>query len=324
MEEDLLERALRLKRAGVPFVLATVVRADRPTSAKPGDKAIVTGDRRMVGWIGGSCARPTVLREASKALADGQPRLVRLSPPEKLGRGDSGTTEVPLTCVSGGALEIYLEAYMPKPHLVVIGHFPVCEALVGLGKQLGYHVTAMSPQGDEEQFSLADGFYAHLDVGSLKLEQPPFIVVASHGNYDEEALEAALKQTDSRYVALVSSKKRSESVARDLERSGVSPERLRSLKVPAGLDIGARTPQEIALSILAEIVALRRSRIVERQAKTEEERQTRLARDPVCGMEVDPSGAMYTSEHEGQIYYFCASGCQRTFIRQPKDYLVSG
>lgn len=305
--------------------MATVVRADKPTSAKPGAKAIVTGDGRMVGWIGGSCARPTVLREAGAALADGQPRLVRLSPPEKLGRVDSGTTEFPLTCVSGGALEIYLEAYLPEPRLVVLGHFPVCEALVSLGKQLGYHVIAMSPQGSEEQFSLADAFYSHLDVGSLKLENPPFVVVASHGNYDEEALESALSGTDSPYVALVSSKKRAESVRHDLEQAGVSQDRLRCLKVPAGLDIGAKTPEEIALSILAEIIALRAKLGggTELEASTGESQQLRLAKDPVCGMQVDPSGALFSSEYEGQIYYFCASGCLRTFKRQPKDYLVS-
>ncbi len=284
MSEDILEAALRLRQAGESFVIATVTRAEKPTSAKPGAKAIITAGGEWIGWIGGSCSRPSVEYEARRALASGKPHLVQLSSTE--------------TCASGGSLDIFLEPHVPKPHLVVIGHLPVAEALVNLAKPLGFRVTAMTPEGTPEQFASADVFLDHLDFEDLG-PGARYVVVASHGNYDEEGIEGASK-AGADYVALVASKKRASAL-------GVPDD----VKCPAGLDIGAVTPEEIALSILAEIVSVRRA----------EGRQPEpaAAKDPICGMMVGIEGARYTLERGDDTYYFCGAGCKDAYELKHAD-----
>lgn len=256
MLNDYLARAHALASAGQPFVLATVVRAHAPTSAKAGAKAIVTPDGALDGWVGGSCAQPTVVRESLKALADGTPRFLRLGPPETLRGEQPGVIEVPLLCVSGGTLEIYLDPHLPAPQLWLIGHLPVVEALAALARTMKYSVTVVGDGLTREQFPGAERVLP-LDPAALSVPPGAYIVVASHGNYDEPALEVVLNG-DAAYVALVASRKRRDAVLDYLRGSGLPPEKLARLKCPAGLDFGAVTPEEIALSILAEIVQLRR------------------------------------------------------------------
>jgi xanthine dehydrogenase accessory factor len=259
----------------------------KPTSAKPGAKALITGAGKWIGWIGGSCSMPAVERQVRKVLASGEPAIVELASTE--------------TCASGGSLEIYLEPHLPKPHLVVVGHLPVAEALTVLAKPLGFRVTVMTPEGNREAFSQADVFLDRVDFADVKGET--YVVVASHGNYDEEGIRGALGATGSEYVALVSSRKRAESMLSGLSLD--ESERAR-LKFPAGLDIGASTPEEIALSILAEVVQVRRRKkhVVEEPA---------LAKDPICGMMVDVATARHVLEKGGAMHYFCCAGCKERF-----------
>ncbi|HLF01754.1 MAG TPA: XdhC family protein, partial [Anaerolineales bacterium] len=199
--DDILSLAYHLKQSGQPFVIATVVRTHAPTSAKSGMKAIVTADGALTGWVGGSCTQPTVVRESLKALQDGSPRFIRLGPPEEL-RGDTpGVIEVPLTCVSGGTLEIYLDPHLPSPTLLVVGHLPVVEALVEIGRALHYSVTVMGEDVTPERFPSVDQALP-LDIARLTFTPQTYVVVASHGNYDEPALEAALN-SEAAYIALV-------------------------------------------------------------------------------------------------------------------------
>jgi xanthine dehydrogenase accessory factor len=325
-ESDLFEKIHTLRSQGDPFVVATVVWVEKPTSARPGAKAVITGDGVLTGWIGGSCAEPTVKREARKALEDGQPRLLRLCPPEKLGdRAQDGVTEVPMTCISGGTLEIFIEPLMAQPHLVVVGHLPVARALAVQGKSLGFYVTVAGLETSTQRFPQADRVLDTLDFSQLEIRPNAYIVVASHGNYDEDALLEAL-HSPAAYVALVSSRRRAGSIIQYLKESGVTEERLAQLKVPAGLDIGAATPEEIALSILAEIVQHRRQGglTIERAILGSTNVQTfeRLEeRDPVCGMLVEIASARYVSEYNGHTYYFCAKGCQHSFEADPERYL---
>ncbi|MGH9461528.1 MAG: XdhC family protein, partial [Vicinamibacteria bacterium] len=238
MLNDYLEAARLLREKKQSFVLATVVRTGGHTSAKSGAKAIVTEDGSLVGWVGGSCAEPTVVRESRNALRDGQPRLIRLSPPEELGKGpQEGVVEVALTCVSGGTLEIYIEPHLPRPHLVAVGHLPITEVLVNLGKDMGYEVTVMSPQVDATKFPRADRVVADLDFSKLDIRRDTAIVVASHANYDEEALQAALA-TQAAYVSLVASRRRAADVIQYLRQARVPEEQLGRLKNPAGIDLG--------------------------------------------------------------------------------------
>jgi xanthine dehydrogenase accessory factor len=285
----LLEAALELEKAGEAFVLATVVRVEKPTSAKPGARALITAGGEWLGWIGGSCSRPAIASAARKALQSGEPSVVKLDSTE--------------TCASGGSLEIYVEPHLPKANLVVVGHLPVAEALVELARALGFRVTVMTPEGTEEQFPGADRFVPKVDFAGLPGNEC-YVVVASHGNYDEEAIRAALETTDSPYVALVSSRKRAESMLSSL---ALAPEARGRLKFPAGLDIGAVTPEEIALSILAEVVQARRAR------KKEVAKEPETAKDPVCGMSVEIATARHVLEKSGVTYYFCGAGCKDRF-----------
>ena len=346
MTDDILGVAYQLKQSDRPFVIATVVRAEAPTSAKAGAKAIVTADGALNGWVGGSCTQPTVVRESLKALQDGQPRFLRMCPPEKR-RGDTpGVVEVALTCISGGTLEIYLEPHLPAPHILAIGHLPVVEALSALAKDMNYSVTVVGENATREQFPRADRIL-EFDAQAANLPFTPqtYVVVASHGNYDEPALEAALK-SDAAYVALVASTKRRDAVIDYLRGSGLSEEKLARLKCPAGLDFGAVTPDEIALSILAEIVQLRRrpsasqpadSPLVTRHSPPASDLPPSIlamrpaviptpgpgeAVDPVCYMIVEIATARWKVDYDGQTYYFCAPGCKRSFQKEPQRYLA--
>jgi xanthine dehydrogenase accessory factor len=337
MQTDFYDEVRKLRHSGDPFAIATVVRAEKPTSAKAGSKAIVTEEGALSGWIGGSCAEPTVKREARKALQDGQPRFVRLCPPEKIGEApQEGVIEIALTCISGGTLEIYIEPQLAQPHLVVIGHLATAEALVQLGKAMGWRVSVMGLDVGSGRFAQADQLFDQLDLSQLRITKHTHIVVASHGNYDEDMLVAAL-QSQASYVAFVASKTRSNAVLQYLREASLTEEQIGRLKYPAGLDIGSVTPEEIALSILAEIVQRRRQLPLStfhplREASTSPTSPSSLelavatpspteAIDPVCGMTVELGSARLTSEYAGSIYYFCSAGCKRSFDQAPQKYI---
>jgi xanthine dehydrogenase accessory factor len=321
---DVLDQMQELREEGRSFVLATVVRVEKPTSSKPGAKAIILADGTLTGWIGGSCAEPSVKREAQRALQEGTPRLLRLCPPEKMSTApQEGVNEMKITCMSGGTLEIYLEPYLVQPHLIVVGHQAIAEALVRQAKQLDFKVTIIGEHLGTDRFPGADRYLDQLDFGQVEVKPNSYVVVASHGNYDELALEAFLP-SPAAYVALVASKKRTQSIRSYLEQDGVAEEVLARLKYPAGLDIGAITPEEIALSILAEIVQVHR-RGMKLQAAVEEAgaEQGAEAIDPVCGMTVEIGSSSLTVEHAGQTYYFCSVSCQREFRALPEKYLAA-
>src|SRR5258706_8552917 len=329
MQFDFYKEVQAVENAGHPFAIATGIRAEKPTSAKMGAKAIITDDGALSGWIGGSCAEPTVKRAAKKALQDGQPKLIRLCPPEKMGQApEEGVIEIALTCISGGTLEIYIEPQLAQPHLVVIGHLATAEALVSLGKDLGWRISLMGLDVTCERFPDADQIVNELDFQQIKISRNTYVVVASHGNYDEDMLVAAL-QSEAPYVALIASKKRAGAILQYLNESNLTQEQIARLKYPAGLDFGAATPEEIALSILAEIIQRRRQHNATVQESspvtslqlTMAQSPTLEALDPVCGMTVEIATAHFTSEFKGKTYYFCAAGCKRSFDKEPGKYI---
>ncbi len=246
-------------------MLITVVRAVAPTSAKPGDKAILTEQGEWFGWVGGSCAEPTARRAALAALADGRCRLIHLTNDEAVA-ARSGVELAAMSCYSGGSLEIYVEPHLVEPALLVFGRSPIAQAVAELGAALKYQVTRVDLRPEA---ALADGGNADLAaVGPTsmanrmsELPQAPgtntFIVVASHGYAEHQALAWALSG-EAAYVGLVSSQRRVPEVLRQLAERGVPAERLSQLRAPAGLAIGASGPEEVALSVLSEMVAARR------------------------------------------------------------------
>jgi xanthine dehydrogenase accessory factor len=305
MRTELLERAAELARREEPFVLALVVRRLPASSSQPGDMAIITEEGVFHGWLGGSCTQPTVVREAQKALADGQPRLVLLTPdPQSEQR--PGVAVFPMTCHSGGSVEIYLEPVLPAPRLVVFGVSPTARALVALGKAMGYTAVAV----DDDLEALAR---------SVQVSHAPcFTVVATLGEGDEEAIRSALALQPA-YLGVVASAKRFATMRETLAARGLTTEALDPIRCPAGLKIGARTPEEIALSILAEIVQRQRAEAPKIKAP-EVEAAPLQAIDPICGMTVDVAKARHTAEHDGRTWYFCCGGCRERFLANPEQY----
>jgi xanthine dehydrogenase accessory factor len=311
MPEDLLTLAADLRRRGEPFALATVVRCERPTSAKPGAKALIRPDGRVVGWVGGACAEPVVAREAQAALRDGQPRLVVL-----VGDGGrdpartEGIVHFPMTCHSGGTLEIYVEPFLPKALLVLVGHGPVIETLATLGETAGFAV------------SILPGETVAGALRGLSLDPSASVVVATHGELDEEVLTRALA-TPAGYLSLVASRKRAGAIVETLRHRGVPPEQLDRLKAPAGLDIGAVTPEEIAVSILAEIIQARHRHRVEPVMRLAPAPAALEATDPICGMSVLVATARHQSDWAGRSVYFCCGRCKDIFDADPARYAAA-
>jgi xanthine dehydrogenase accessory factor len=322
MNNTVLKRAHELMARGVPFALATVVRRERPTSGQPGDKAIITRAGEFVGWVGGSCAQPTVLQEAQKALEDGEPRLVVLTP-NLDAEAREGVELYRMTCYSGGTMEIYIEPYLPEPQLLICGASPAAEALVKIGKAVGFQVLLVDPSATAENFPEAEVVLPQIEAGQFRDTRERYAVVATMGNWDEEAVKEVVA-LDPAYLGLVASKKRFQEIVSRLSGEGVSREQLARVTCPAGLEIAARTLPEVALSIMAEIVALRRSRAEEGIAAAGPAQVGRpaVAEDPVCHMSVDPQTARHRADFEGLTYYFCNASCKASFDQEPRKYLA--
>jgi xanthine dehydrogenase accessory factor len=263
---DILDTISTRTAAGEPFALATVVRTVAATAAKAGAKAVILPDGTISeGWIGGGCARAAVLKAARDALADGRPRLVSVQPPDALdqqgvkgGDEQAGVRFATNMCPSQGSMDIFIEPVLPRPQVVICGSSPVAVAVADLARRTGFAVTVCAPAAEQQTFGEADrrieGFALPVDEAGAR-----YVVVSTQGRGDEAALLAALA-VDVDYVAFVGSRRKAETLKATLAQRGVAAERLAKLKAPAGLDLGAITPDEIAISIVAEIVAVRRGK----------------------------------------------------------------
>lgn len=298
---DLVHHVEELQAAREPFVSATVVRAAAPTSVRPGDSALVLADGTIHGFVGGTCAQASVRLHAIRAMETGDSLLLRLVPGGPSLREDDpiaqdGVVVVNNPCLSGGALEIFLEPRLPAPRIAVVGETPIAFALAAIGERLGYDVVLSAGAPEDTAGDVA-------------------LVVASHGRDEEDALAAALS-SGLAYVGLVASRRRGAAVSEELRSRGVPEDVLSRLRTPAGLDIGAATAEEIALSILAEIVQARRERVMPPSAPRE-------ATDPVCGMTVAVSAGTPRTVHEGREVYFCGEGCRSAFEERPERYAAA-
>jgi xanthine dehydrogenase accessory factor len=303
--QALHDRAQSLRDHRVPFVHARVVLAERPTSAKPGDEALVTADGAIDGFVGGQCAESTVRSQALTLLTSGDSMLLRIAPnPEA---DQPGKTVVHNPCLSGGTLEIFLEPVLPVPLVSVLGDSPIARAMSVVAASLGYDVAP----------------YAVDDLSSADA-----VLVATHGKNEEETLTAAVR-AGVPYVGLIASPKRGAAVVGSLD---LSDEERARIHYPAGLDIGARTPAEIALSVLAQVIA-ERPRVPraprDPQHLPGEPPMTRLgvltiepdtAIDPVCGMTVTIDAEALFADVDGERVYFCCPACRRAYVADPGKY----
>lgn len=290
------DTAAELARSREPYVQATVVRAQKPTSAHAGDTALVRADGRIDGFVGGTCAEASVREYGLMTLSTNEPLLLRIVPGEATPQtSEEGAVTVANPCLSGGSVEIFLEPRMPAPRMLVVGDSPIAEALARLGRPLGYDVELTSGQDAAP----------HADDAA--------VVVASHGRGEEPALAAALR-LGVPYVGLIASRIRGAAVLSALDVPDDQRARVHS---PAGLDIGGRTAAEIALSVLAEIVQERRS--AERHAAPSPSAPERAV-DPVCGMTVVAVDSSPHATVGGDTTWFCCDACRTAFLADPARY----
>ena len=316
---EVLRLAADLAERGEPFALATVVWRRSPSSGKEGAKALITKDGRVRGWLGGACAEPTVVREAQRALEDGKPRLMFLGPPDELAaRGREGAVAVPIACQSEGAMEVHVEPMIPAPHLVAIGRSPAADALASLASALGWETVVVDDGGSAEDHAGVARALTSLDLDAAGVRPGSFVVVATQGHYDEDALERALA-TPAAYIGLVASRKRAKAVLGYLRDRGASEEALARVHAPAGLDLGRVPTQEIAVAILAELVQERAAgRLAAETPAVPEAKHEEI--DPVCGMTVDIATARYRTIHTGRTIYFCSASCLKRFEEDPARF----
>jgi xanthine dehydrogenase accessory factor len=310
LDVGILALAVELAGAREPFALATVVWRRAPSSGHVGSKAVIRVDGTVQGWLGGACAQPTVVREAHLAMADGRPRLLFLGQPDELDRRSAdGMVTVPMACESEGALEVYLEPILPGPQVVVIGRSPAVFALASLGRALDWDVAVVDDDGDPDAHPHPELVRTALDLSGIGVGSGSAVVVATQGHYDDLALEAALA-TEAGYIGLVATEKRATATLELLRARGVSDEDLLRVTAPAGLDLGQVDNAEIAVAVLAELVARRAAGSL---TGTVIAPAPETAVDPVCGMTVAVAGAKYHLVRDGADYYFCSPGCQETF-----------
>ncbi|HEY2813373.1 MAG TPA: XdhC family protein [Acidimicrobiales bacterium] len=308
---EIVSQAAELARRGESFALATVVWRQGPSSGQQGSRAIVTASGDLIGWIGGACAEPTVIREAQRAIVDGEARLLLLGTPDQFGHVPEGMTVIPISCQSEGAMEVYVEPVVAAPHLVVVGRSPMAQTLCELGQVIGWRT------------ELADG----ADFLSSDVDARSVVVIATQGHGDEEAIEHAVSASPA-YVGLVASRKRGDAVLGYLADRGVPQHMLDRVRVPAGLDLGSTSHREIAVAILAELVQLRGSGALSNDHAAAGDalnsEPAAEAIDPVCGMTVPADASSRPFERDGVTFYFCSAGCRTTFERDPAAYLAKG
>jgi xanthine dehydrogenase accessory factor len=320
MTPAVARRAQELAAQGTAFVTATVVRAQRPTSVKAGDVALVLGDGTLEGFVGGVCAQQSVRAYALKAIETEEALLLRIVADGPIGEdpgtgqeisSEEGAVTAQNPCLSGGAIEIFLEPVLPAPRVLVVGDTPIAAAILSLGAELGLDLVHVDEGAPDPS------------AGDLAL------VVAAHGRDELHTLRRGL-ETGVPYVGLVASRKRGAGVIAELRADGVPDQHLELIDVPAGVDIGARSPAEIALSILVEIVAVRRGK----RAVSPDHASVLatasapgpgppIAVDPICGMTVAAAAGTPSRQYDGETVYFCCEGCATKFQAQHEHAFAS-
>lgn len=300
----ILELANELATKGEKFALATVVWRQGPSSGHQGARAIITADGEIHGWIGGACAEPVVIREGQRVIAEGEPQLILLGAPEDFGHVPDGMVSVPMACQSEGALQLYIEPVLSTPQVLVVGRSPMARTLVDLAAVLGWRAELVDSAAFSGDMS---------DASSI-------VIVATQGHDDEETLERAVRARPA-FVGLVASRKRGEAVLGHLAERGISQEDLDRVRVPVGLDLGHTSHNEIAVAVLAELVAMKSQGRFKPSTTPDEHSEPDAAIDLVCGMTVAADDSSRPYHYKETTYYFCAPGCRAAFVKDPERYI---
>lgn len=323
MHDHFIKLAGELNKKRKPYATAIIVNRKIPSSGKPGDKAIITTNGEIHGWIGGGCTRGIVLKESLLSIQENKPRMVRISP-EEIELDDMNTKLYQMTCQSGGAVDVYIEPVLPRPHLVVFGQSHIAAALTRIASVMQYRVTAIDNADFDEQLVAGVETLKLNEFSEEILDETSHLVVCTQGVGDLAALQSAI-DTNAPYIAFVSSRKKAQSLFTELRTLGISIDRLKQIKTPAGLDIHAKLPEEVAISILAQII--QEIRGAKHQVQTViEETELNLSDyyiNPVCQIPVQKSQAKHILNYQDEQIYFCCDGCKIQFEAEPEKYMKS-
>ncbi len=321
MLNSMLNKVQRLQQEKQEFAIAYVINRQVPSSGKPGDKAIIEKDGKLTGWVGGGCTRGIVIKEALDAINSGKSRVVNISPDQEVSTMP-GVMDYRMTCQSGGSLALYIEPVLPRPHLLIMGKSHVAMALSKIAKAMDYQVDIIAKDSDQTAFPGADSILS-TDADHELIQANTYIIVCTQGENDVAALEYALK-SNVNYVSFISSRRKANSIFRQLRDIGFTFDDLKTIKTPAGLDINAKLPEEVAISILAEIIAeLRKDPVNDELPTSAATISDNLFINPVCNIPIEKNSAKHIIRYEEKDYYFCCDGCKVKFEEDPARYAIS-
>jgi len=324
MLDKFLENIAQLKKKNEPFAIAIVVRTEGPSSSKAGGKAVVNKYGEMSGWVGGGCVNGIIIKEAEDAMKSGKSSLIRIGktiiPSKK-----EGVMEYKMTCQSEGAVEVFIEPVLPNSHLVVIGKSEIAQSLVKLAGEAGYRITGVAQDASLATFTKVDELITQINLANVVTTTSTFIVIATQGEQDEKALEEALKK-ERFYLGFVASRKKMAALSNYLIDAGFDKSAIDAIKSPAGIDINAKSADEVAISILAEMIEMKNSSMLHSFEKFDESKTTTATApkyyiNPVCGVPIDMNNPKYVIDYKGEKVYFCCDGCKVKFEATPEKYM---
>jgi len=324
MHKAFINKIDEFKSSTEAYAIAIIVRRKKPSSGKPGDKAIITEAGHIHGWIGGGCTRGIVLKEALLAIKERKPRFVSISP-SKIESTDENTKVYAMTCQSGGEVELYIEPVLPKPQLVIFGTSHIAKSLAKVAKSIDYQVDVVMSIADKNAFPEVDSIIGIKDFDSSQISSSAYLVVCTQGEGDAEALHVALS-IGSSYLSFVASRKKANAIYTEIRGMGATFDQLKTIKTPAGLDIGAKMPGEVAISILAEIIK-HNSATPELVPSNEAQKGEITIKNedfyinPVCNIPVQKSTAKHVLAYKEEKVYFCCDGCKVSFEQSPEKYM---
>lgn len=323
MSTNIFDLVSEYKDLSEPSALAVIISRTAPTSGKPGDKALINSRGQVKGWIGGGCTKGIVIKESLAAIADQKPRLVVIDPSET----KENTQDVKyykMTCQSGGAVKVYIEPLMQATQLLIIGRSHIAKALCKIAKSADFKVIVAQETAEDEMFQEADQQIHLKEISDITNTRSTFVVVCTQGENDAISLEYAIN-LNPMYLAFVSSKKKANAIYRVLKSNEVTIDQLKTIRTPAGLDIMAKTPQEVAISILAEIIQTKRSLDTNGDSSVpidlSKDLDNNIYINPVCKIPVLKDAAKHILEYKGEKVYFCCDGCKVSFEKEPAAYL---
>ena len=316
---------------GSNFAIAQVIDRIAPSSGKVGDKALILETGELIGWIGGGCVRGIVIKEALDVIKSKRYRRVRISP-EGGSRSTATYKEYVMSCQSKGTLEVMIEPVLPQPELIVVGKSNIARKLVQMASAADFRVSVMATDADVQMFPTANSVEEQVDFSGFKSFTNTYIIVTTQGEDDQLSVKKAMK-TSAAYVGFVASAKKSEEIKMYLEQGLIPAERIAQLRSPVGLDINAKLASEVAISILAEVIADFRNETSSdgsssgsrKKAVAEPEVNDKFAEDyyinPVCNVPVSKKNPKHIVEHAGEKVYFCCDGCKVSFEADPAKYI---